>query len=74
MLFFRYESYFLFCTFGFLQCAENDELQQKVNILEQRLASFTVDKLSASSKQCISEEYSDELKKKVQSQVITEIF
>lgn len=52
-----------------LQCAENKELQEKVEILEQRLASLTVDKSSVSSEQCASEEYADELKKKVQSQV-----
>lgn len=73
-LYLRNESYFLFHKFGCLQCAENNELQEKVNILEQRLASFTVDKSSASSEQCTSEEYADELKKKVQTQVITGVF
>lgn len=52
------------------KCAENKELQEKVEILEQRLASFTVDKSSVSSEQCASKEYADELKKKVQSQEI----
>ena len=62
----------LFFTYGFLcwQCSENEELQEKVNLLEQRLASLSGDKLSLSLKQGISEEYADELKKKVQSQVI----
>lgn len=59
------------CEFVYLQCAENKDLQEKVNILEQRLASAGGDKLSPSSKQCMSEEYAEELKKKVQSQVIS---
>ncbi|KAL5563100.1 hypothetical protein UlMin_032847 [Ulmus minor] len=50
--------------------AENKELLEKVNTLEQRLGSLTVDKSSPSSEQYISEEYADELKKKVQSQEI----
>ena len=62
----------LFFTYGFgySQCSENKELQGKVNLLEQRLASLSGDKLSLSSEQGISEEYADELRKKVQSQVI----
>ncbi|PON99874.1 Kinesin-like protein [Trema orientale] len=52
------------------KCAENKELQEKVNILKQRLASFTGDKSSAPTEQGTSEEYADELKKKVQSQEI----
>lgn len=52
-----------------LQCAENKELQEKVDILEQRLDSLTVEKSLVSSEQSTSEEYADELKKKVQSQV-----
>ncbi len=43
-----------------------------MNILEQRLAS--VDKLSMSSEQCVSDEYIDELRRKIQSQVITLYF
>ncbi|XVF01028.1 hypothetical protein REPUB_Repub04eG0052300 [Reevesia pubescens] len=50
--------------------SENEELQEKVNLLEQRLASLSGDKLSLSSEQGISEEYADELRKKVQSQEI----
>ncbi|KAI9182153.1 hypothetical protein LWI28_022606 [Acer negundo] len=52
------------------KCSENNELQERVNILEQRLASFTSDKSSGSLEQGISDEYMDELKKKVQSQEI----
>ncbi|KAK9987974.1 hypothetical protein SO802_028213 [Lithocarpus litseifolius] len=50
------------------KCSENKELHEKVNILEQRLSS--VDKSSMSSEQCISDEYIDELKRKIQSQEI----
>jgi centromeric protein E len=42
-----------------------------VNILEQRLVSVTGDKSSISSEQSVSEEFTDELKKKIQTQVIT---
>ncbi|XP_024030092.1 kinesin-like protein KIN-7D, mitochondrial [Morus notabilis] len=52
------------------KCAENKELQEKVDILEQRLDSLTVEKSLVSSEQSTSEEYADELKKKVQSQEI----
>ncbi|XWS67846.1 hypothetical protein CRYUN_Cryun04dG0039700 [Craigia yunnanensis] len=52
------------------KCSENEELQEKVNLLEQRLASLSGDKLSLSSEQGISEEYAAELRKKVQSQEI----
>ncbi|KAK7849823.1 kinesin-like protein kin-7d [Quercus suber] len=54
------------------KCSENKELHEKVNILEQRLSS--VDKSSMSSEQCISDDYIDELKRKIQSQVITLYF
>nr|POF06708.1 kinesin-like protein kin-7d, mitochondrial [Quercus suber] len=50
------------------KCSENKELHEKVNILEQRLSS--VDKSSMSSEQCISDDYIDELKRKIQSQEI----
>lgn len=43
-----------------------------MNILEQRLSS--VDKSSMSSEQCISDDYIDELRRKIQSQVITLYF
>ncbi|XP_021286027.1 kinesin-like protein KIN-7D, mitochondrial isoform X2 [Herrania umbratica] len=52
------------------KCLENEELQKKVNLLEQRLASVSGDKLSLSSEQGISDAYADELRKKVQSQEI----
>ena len=39
-------------------------------MLEQRLASLGADKSLVTSEQSSSEEYADELKKKVQSQVI----
>ncbi|XP_040942536.1 kinesin-like protein KIN-7D, mitochondrial isoform X2 [Gossypium hirsutum] len=51
------------------KCSEIEELQEKVNLLEQHLASLSGDKLLLSSKEGISEEYVDELRKKVQSQV-----
>ncbi|KAL4274018.1 hypothetical protein GQ457_13G007560 [Hibiscus cannabinus] len=50
--------------------SEIEELQGKVNLLEQQLASLSGDKIPLSSKQGISEEYVDELRKKVQSQEI----
>lgn len=51
-----------------LQCTENNELHEKVRLLEQRQSS---QKPSPScSGNAVSEEYVDELKKKVQSQVI----
>lgn len=49
---------------------ENKEFQDKVNLLQQQLASVTGDKSTFSSEQCISEEYVDELRKKVQSQEV----
>lgn len=52
------------------KCAENMELQQKVDLLQQQLSSGTDQKLSLSSEQGVSEDYIDELKKKVQSQEI----
>ncbi|KAG4160532.1 hypothetical protein ERO13_D01G003701v2 [Gossypium hirsutum] len=52
------------------KCSEIEELQEKVNLLEQHLASLSGDKLLLSSKEGISEEYVDELRKKVQSQEI----
>ncbi|KAL7206801.1 hypothetical protein ACSBR2_019498 [Camellia fascicularis] len=50
-------------------CAENKELQEKINLLDQQLASGSGGK-SSSSEQCISEEYVDELRKKIKSQEI----
>lgn len=53
------------------QCSENKELQEKVHTLEQQLASFSGDKMSHTPEHAVSEEYVDELRKKIQSQVIT---
>lgn len=52
------------------KCSENKELQEKVNILEQRFASAPGDKLSMSSEQFVSVDYVDELKRKIQTQEI----
>ncbi|BBH09343.1 Kinesin motor family protein [Prunus dulcis] len=49
------------------KCAENVELHEKVNQLERRLASVSGE---MSSEHCVSEEYVEELKKKIQSQEI----
>lgn len=57
----------------YFQCAENLELQEKLNQLERRLASVSGEKSSGSSEHCVSEEYVDELRKKIQSQVITDV-
>lgn len=48
--------------------AEIQELQEKVILLEQRLASRSGDKVSLSSEQGANEEYIDELRKKIQTQ------
>ncbi|XP_042509490.1 kinesin-like protein KIN-7D, mitochondrial [Macadamia integrifolia] len=52
------------------KCSENKELQEKVLLLQQQLASVMGDKSSLCSEQCISEEYINELKRKIQSQEI----
>ncbi|CAN1320118.1 Kinesin-like protein KIN-7D, mitochondrial [Linum perenne] len=52
------------------KCLENKELQEKTNLLEQRLASLSSDKSLLTSGQLVPEEFVDELKKKVQSQEI----
>ncbi|XAR59110.1 Plus-end-directed kinesin ATPase [Bertholletia excelsa] len=49
--------------------AENKELLERINLLQQQLASRTGHEM-LSSKNCISEEYVDELRKKIQSQEI----
>ncbi|XP_052193682.1 kinesin-like protein KIN-7D, mitochondrial [Diospyros lotus] len=51
------------------KCAENKDLQEKIDQLEQQLASGVGHK-SPSSEQHMSEEYVDELRKKIQSQEI----
>ncbi|CAI0377647.1 unnamed protein product [Linum tenue] len=53
------------------KCLENKELQEKVNLLEQHLASLSGDKSSLPSSQSVPEEFVDELKKKIQSQEIS---
>lgn len=52
------------------KCSENKELQEKVTLLEQRFASLSGDKAPLNSEHNASEEYVDELKRKVQSQEI----
>ncbi|KAL6218474.1 hypothetical protein ACLB2K_011685 [Fragaria x ananassa] len=52
------------------KCAENLELQEKVNQLERRIASLPGEKSSGFSEHSVSEEYVDELRKKIQSQEI----
>ncbi|KAG5247823.1 kinesin motor family protein [Salix suchowensis] len=52
------------------KCSENKELQDKMILLEQRLASLSGNKASVNSEHNMSEEYVDGLKKKVQSQEI----
>ncbi|XP_011037184.1 PREDICTED: kinesin-related protein 4-like isoform X3 [Populus euphratica] len=52
------------------KCSENKEMQEKLTLLEHRLASLSGDKASINSEHNMSEEYVDELKKKVQSQEI----
>ncbi|KAG8655896.1 kinesin-like protein KIN-7D, mitochondrial isoform X3 [Manihot esculenta] len=52
------------------KCSENKELQEKVHTLEQQLASFSGDKMSHTPEHAVSEEYVDELRKKIQSQEI----
>ncbi|KAL0454138.1 UNVERIFIED_CONTAM: Kinesin-like protein KIN-7D, mitochondrial [Sesamum latifolium] len=52
------------------KCAENKELQEKILRLEQQLASVSGDKMASPSEMCISDEYADGLRKKMQSQEI----
>ncbi|KAM1891063.1 hypothetical protein TB2_033922 [Malus domestica] len=52
------------------KCTENMELQEKVDQLEQRLASVSGEGSSSSSEQCVSAEYVEQLQKKIQSQEI----
>lgn len=51
------------------KCAENKELEAKINLLQQHLASRTGHN-SPGSEPYVSEEYVDELRKKIQSQEI----
>ncbi|XP_019438183.1 PREDICTED: kinesin-like protein KIN-7D, mitochondrial isoform X2 [Lupinus angustifolius] len=50
--------------------SENRELQEKVKLLEQQVASVSSGTLLASYEQCVSGDHIDELKKKIQSQEI----
>ncbi|KAG8368190.1 hypothetical protein BUALT_Bualt15G0019400 [Buddleja alternifolia] len=50
------------------KCAENKELEEKIIRLEQQLASVSDVKTPSSSEQCVPDGYSDELRKKMQSQ------
>ncbi|KAL2469337.1 Kinesin motor family protein [Forsythia ovata] len=52
------------------KCAENKELQEKIICLEQQMAPVSVDKQLSSSRHSLSDEYADELRKKMQSQEI----
>ncbi|GAB4833309.1 hypothetical protein Ancab_031555 [Ancistrocladus abbreviatus] len=52
------------------KCAENKELQERIKALEQKLSSGTVVKESSSPQQDALDEYTEELKKKVQYQEI----
>ncbi|KAM7262604.1 hypothetical protein ACFE04_000287 [Oxalis oulophora] len=49
------------------KCAENNDLQARVSFLEQQLASVPADN-SVSFEQSVSDEYVDELRRKIQSQ------
>lgn len=57
-------------SFHCLQCSENKELQEKIYHLEQQLLSVKAEKSFPSVEQRVSAEYVDELRKKIQSQVI----
>ena len=53
----------------FFQCSENRELQEKVKLLEQQLATDTGGTSLVLADECASGEHIDELKRKIQSQV-----
>ncbi|KAK4258579.1 hypothetical protein QN277_005015 [Acacia crassicarpa] len=52
------------------KCSENNELEEKVKLLEQQLAAAAIGGSPVSSEQFVSGEHIDELKKKIQSQEI----
>ncbi|XP_068639667.1 kinesin-like protein KIN-7D, mitochondrial [Aristolochia californica] len=52
------------------KCAENNELEEKVLLLQQQMAAVIGDKSTFSSEQSVSDEYKDELKRKIQSQEV----
>lgn len=59
----------MWMCFSIYQYAENKELQDKILLLEQQLASLSDGKKTPVSGMCVSDECADELRKKVQSQV-----
>ncbi|KAG9442826.1 hypothetical protein H6P81_018680 [Aristolochia fimbriata] len=52
------------------KCAENNELEEKVLFLQQQMAAVIGDKSTLSSEPSVSDEYIDELKRKIQSQEV----
>ncbi|KAK6776164.1 hypothetical protein RDI58_027165 [Solanum bulbocastanum] len=54
------------------KCLENKELQEKICRLEQQLAAFNAEQVYPSSERCVSDEYIDELRRKIQSQLAEE--
>lgn len=60
-----------FVLFVLLQCIENKELQERITLLEQQLAAANSEKSQSSSGQNVPEEYINELRKKIQMQVIS---
>lgn len=61
--------YIKWLCFAYYQCAENKVLQEKLLLMEQQLASISGGKIVSTSEMCVSDECTDELRKKVQSQV-----
>lgn len=58
----------------FFQCSENRELQEKVKLLEQQLATVPSGTSLVLTDQCASGEHMDELKRKIQSQVTENLY
>ncbi|XP_055833971.1 kinesin-like protein KIN-7D, mitochondrial isoform X3 [Solanum dulcamara] len=52
------------------KCLENKELQEKICHLEQQIAAVKAEQAYPSSERCVSDEYVDELRRKIQSQDI----
>ncbi|CAK9140078.1 unnamed protein product, partial [Ilex paraguariensis] len=52
------------------KCSENKELQEKISLLQRQLTSVAGDKSSLSTEHCVSDEYLDELRKKIQFQEV----
>ncbi|PIN04884.1 Kinesin-like protein [Handroanthus impetiginosus] len=52
------------------KCAENKELEEKIIQLEQQLASASGESKPSLSQNCVPDEYTDELRRKIQSQEI----